>query len=130
MRKSTRVSSSVPVYLSEPLSHSPRVARLTNCRSILLSTTANFLRRNCAIVGLSPMRIGQPPGNARPDHAISADSATRLIALVLGIHAATDDPYGYTNRTAGPALRVDRDAPSPVIGRPAASMRGIRRAAS
>ena len=69
-------------------------------------------------------------GNTHPDDAISAHSAIRLVALVLGIHAATDDPYGYTNRTAGPALRVDRHAPSPVIGRPAASMRGIRRGAS
>jgi len=35
------------------------VARLTNCRSILLSTTANFQRRNWAIACRSPMRIGQ-----------------------------------------------------------------------
>jgi hypothetical protein len=36
-----------------------RAARLTNSRSILLETTANFLRRNCAIVGPSRMRIDQ-----------------------------------------------------------------------
>jgi hypothetical protein len=36
-----------------------RVAWLTNCRSILLQMTANFLRRNFAIAYPSPMRIGQ-----------------------------------------------------------------------
>jgi hypothetical protein len=43
---------------SEPLSNSLRVARLTNCRSILLSMTTNVLRRNCALACRSPMRIG------------------------------------------------------------------------
>jgi hypothetical protein len=38
--------------------NSLRVARLTNCRSILLSTTANVLRRNCVIACRSLMRIG------------------------------------------------------------------------
>ena len=42
------------------LSNSLRVARLTNCRSILLSTTTNVLRRNCATACRSPMPIGQP----------------------------------------------------------------------
>jgi len=69
MRKSTRVSSSVPVYLSEPLSNSLRVARLTNCRSILLATTANVLRRNWPIACRSPMRKGDrwqhSPGSRR-----------------------------------------------------------------
>src|SRR5215469_13656265 len=59
MRKSTRVSSSVPVYLSEPLSNNLRVARQTKCRSILLSTTANFLSRNFLTTYRSPLRIGQ-----------------------------------------------------------------------
>jgi len=40
--------------------NSLRAARLTNCRSILPETTANFRRRNCAIVGPSRMRIDQP----------------------------------------------------------------------
>jgi hypothetical protein len=40
------------------LSNSLGVARLTNCRSILLSMTANFLRRNCSIICRSPMRKG------------------------------------------------------------------------
>src|SRR5215472_16700945 len=65
--------------------------------------------------------------NFNSDHAISADSSTRLIVLILGINAATDDPYRLTNGSAVPAQRVDRHTPSPVIGRPAASMRGIRR---
>ena len=42
------------------LSNSLCAARLTNCRSILLEPTANFLRRNCAIVGPNRMRIDQP----------------------------------------------------------------------
>ena len=42
------------------LTISLRAARLTNCRSILLETTANFLRRNRAIVGPSRMQIDQP----------------------------------------------------------------------
>ena len=58
MRKSTRVSSSVPDYLSEPLSNSLRVARLTNCRSILLSTTAIVPSRNRATACRSQMRKG------------------------------------------------------------------------
>ena len=41
------------------LSNSLRVARLTNYRSILLSTTTNVLRRSCAIACPSPMRIDQ-----------------------------------------------------------------------
>ena len=56
MRKSTRVSSSILDYLPEPLSNSPRVARLTNCRSILLQMTANFLSRNCSTACRSQMR--------------------------------------------------------------------------
>jgi hypothetical protein len=40
-------------------SNSPRVARLTNCRNILLSMTANFLRRNYAIACRSQMRKGR-----------------------------------------------------------------------
>jgi len=40
------------------LSHILRVATLTKCRSILLSTIANVLRRNCAIACRSPMRKG------------------------------------------------------------------------
>jgi hypothetical protein len=42
------------------LSNCLRAARLTNYRSILLETTANFLRRNSAIAGPSRMRIDQP----------------------------------------------------------------------
>jgi hypothetical protein len=42
------------------LSNSLRAARLTNSRSILLETTATFLRRNCAIVDPSRMPIDQP----------------------------------------------------------------------
>jgi len=56
VHKSTRVSSSVPDYHSEPLSNSLRVARLTNCRSILLQMTANFLSRNCSTTCRSQMR--------------------------------------------------------------------------
>src|SRR6516164_9118053 len=111
------------------ISNSLRVARLTNCRSILLSTTANVLRRNCSITCRA--RCGKATaGNTHPDHAVGADSAIRLVALVLGINAATDDPCCYADRTAVPALRVDRHTPSSVIGRPAASMRGIRWAGS
>ena len=62
------------------LSNSLRVARLTNDgRSILLSTTANVLRR--------------------------AHSAIRLVALVRGINAATDYPCCYPHGTAVPAQR-------------------------
>ena len=39
------------------LSSSRHVARLTNCRSILPSTTANVPCRNCAIAYRSPMQI-------------------------------------------------------------------------
>ena len=42
------------------LSNNLRVARLTNCQSILLWMTANFPRRNCATAGPSRMRIDQP----------------------------------------------------------------------
>src|SRR5215469_16542442 len=56
-------------YLSEPLSNSLRVAQLTKCRSILLSTTTIFLRRNFAIACRSPMRKGDrwqhSPGSRR-----------------------------------------------------------------
>jgi len=70
-------------------------------------------------------RCGKPTtGNTHPDHANGADSAIRLVALVLGINAAADDPCCYPHGAALPALRVDRHTPSPVIGRPAASMRG------
>ena len=57
------------VYLSEPLSNSLRVAQLTKCRSILLSTTAIVLRRNFAIACRSPTRKGDrwqhSPGSRR-----------------------------------------------------------------
>jgi hypothetical protein len=66
-------------------------------------------------------------GDGYPNYAVLADTATRSVALVLGINTATDNPYGYTNRTAGPSLGVDRYTPSPVIGRPAGTTRGIRR---
>jgi len=37
------------------------------------------------------------------DRPIGADSATRSVALVLGINAATDDPHSGANGTAVPA---------------------------
>src|SRR5262249_40015895 len=71
-------------------------------------------------------RCGKPTaGNTHPDHAIGADSAIRLVAFVLGINAATDDPCCYAHGTAVPAQSVDRHTPSPVIGRPADPTRGI-----
>jgi hypothetical protein len=64
-------------------------------------------------------------GNGHSDHAISADIANRLVALVLEINVAADDPRCYAHGTAVPAQRVDRHTPSPVIGRPAEPTRGI-----
>jgi hypothetical protein len=45
-------------FMPATLSNSWRVARLTNCRNILPSTTTIVLRRNCSIVCRSPMRKG------------------------------------------------------------------------
>jgi hypothetical protein len=58
VHKSTRVSSSVPDYLSEPLSKRLRVVRRTNCQSILPETTPIGQRRNWPIACRSRMRIG------------------------------------------------------------------------
>jgi hypothetical protein len=36
-------------------------------------------------------------GNGHPNYAVSADTATRSVALVLGINAPADDPCCYTH---------------------------------
>ena len=66
------------------LSNNLCVARLTNCRSILLSTIANFLSRNCWKACRSPLRIGQ----SRSDQY--KISKTKFVISMIVVTPATE----------------------------------------